>query len=115
MSRHEMMIPDSSLKIAFGVDHVTSTFVDIRDTSKDEDSEEYYVFSVNNQGVYITNGLTTRQQVFVDELNSRFESSRNRSIPYPNLGLSDVCEIAKAFGMPDGHEEFLSALGDVLD
>jgi len=115
MSRHQMMIPNSTLQIAFGVDHVTSTFVDIRDVSKDEDSEEYYVFSVNNQGVYICNGLTSDQQRFVDQLNSRFESSRNSGIPYPNLALSDVSEIARAFGMPDGYEEFLTALGDVID
>lgn len=115
MSRHEMTIPNTNLQIAFGVDHVTSTFIDVRDTSKDEDSEEYRVFSVNNQGVYDANGLTLSQRAFVDRLNSRFEASRKSNNPYPNLGLSDVAEIAEAFGMPQGHQEFLSALGDALD
>ncbi len=87
----------NGLTVTYGVDHVTSTFINIRDPSKGEDDEEYYVVSVSNQGITARDTLTDKQRHCVNRFKDRFTFAAEKGIPYPNLDGSDVIELLTAF------------------
>jgi len=99
MSRFELTIPNSTLTVAYGVDHVTSTFVNIRDTSWDEDvHEDYYVLSVSNMGIEARDDLTDQQRHCVNRFKDRFTLAKKQGNAYPNLAASDILDILHSFG-----------------
>lgn len=99
MSRYELDIPGSSLTVAYGIDPVTSTFVNIRDTSWDEDThEDYFVLSVSNMGIEAREDLTDQQRHCVNRFKDRFTLAKKQDNPYPNLAASDVLDILHSFG-----------------
>ncbi len=96
MSHFELQTKDG-FTVAYGVDHITSTFVNIRDPSKDEDDEEYYVVSVSNQGITTRDTLTDKQRHCTNRFKDRFTFATKKDIPYPNLNAGDVIELLTAF------------------
>lgn len=96
MSRFELQT-ENGFSVAYGVDHITSTFVNIRDPSKDEDDPDYYVVSVSNQGITARDALTDKQQNCVNRFKDRFQFAKAKANYYPNLDAGDVVEILTAF------------------
>ena len=123
MSRVEINIPNTNFKMVFGVDHVTSTFVSIYDTTQDPDEENeddeytspYYVFMVNNLGVCRRVSVSPSQLDFINSLKSRFELAKKRNNFYPNLSTNDVIDIGVTFGIEKDNEEFKKKVFETLD
>lgn len=114
MSRIEHEIPNTPYKLVYGVDSITSVFVDIRDTSKDEDSDDYHTLSINNLGVECDNNMPAKGLKLAQEFIERFRYARSTGNPYPNLNEQDVIMIAKCFGM-DITPDFIMEVYRTLD
>ena len=123
MSRVEINIPNTNFKMVFGVDHVTSTFVSIYDTTQDPDEENeddeytspYYVFMVNNLGVCRRVSVSPSQLDFINSLKSKFELAKKRNNFYLNLSSNDVIDIGVIFGMDRCDKEFNKKVFETLN
>ena len=99
-SFHLQFAGKPEIEIYYGVDHVTSTFITVLDTSKDEDSGDYTLFSADNQGVNCSPNATDKITRLTDEYKKRFQISRDRGNPYPNLHPEDIIKVLIAIDYP---------------
>ena len=112
MSRFE--IENDRHILAYGVDNVTSVFVQVLDkTIEDEDNQ--LVLRIDNLGIVVWENayedlvdeesktapvvFTDQQNRLIDEIKQRFVYARKRNNHYPNLHADDIVQVAKAFAV----------------
>lgn len=88
------------IEIYYGVDHVTSTFITVLDTSKDEDSRDYALFTADNQGINFSSNAPEKVIHLGEEYQKRYQIAREQGNLYPNLHPEDIIKILVAFDYP---------------
>jgi hypothetical protein len=99
--------------IAFGVDRVTSAYVQV--WAQPHEEQDTYLLAIDNLGVHLSrteeepaiplitnmlNGTDFLERVcrLVTQFERRFSDAKRAGNPYPNLGVSDILEVAQVFG-----------------
>ncbi|HEY2510157.1 MAG TPA: hypothetical protein VGI39_04855 [Polyangiaceae bacterium] len=94
--------------IAFGVDHVTSSYVQV--WRQPMDKQEQPLIVIDNQGTRYSRlaaermmppGLVDRAAGFLRSVEHRFARARARGVPYPNLDAETAAALFELFGFPD--------------
>jgi hypothetical protein len=107
MSRFDHESACGRYLFSYGVDHATSVFVHVVDTTKPE--EQRYVVQADNMGVFSKESLleTPFQVRVVKELVDAFELCRSQGNFYPNIDKERIMLIARSFGVElDGCEVY---------
>jgi hypothetical protein len=97
---------------AFGVDHVTSVFIQVFD-KQIENPDDQLLVDASNLGVelYCSDRFTSRQNLVLNEIVDAFEWARKHKNPYPNIDPQRVFNIARAFDI----DLTMSRIYEVLD